>query len=201
MTNKLTDSRITLLHSGLQRADHCIVAPTGKGAGVKKSAATMIEAGWLKEIRAKSGGPVWRTDGETGTNYSLKLTAAGLRVIAVTETQSSGAGPTPEAPGGAEGADEKKVPALNPEAREGIPAQPSFREGSKLADMMTLLRRDGGVTIDELSAAMNWLPHSTRAALTGLRKRGVLVERRKAPNKRASAYVVETAGVGANEQG
>jgi hypothetical protein len=199
MTNKLMDSQIAFLHSGLQRADHCIVAPTGKGASAKKSAAKMIEAGWLKEIRAKSGGPVWRTDEETETNYSLKLTAAGLKIIAANETQSSGAG---QAPVGAEGADdEKKTSPLGPETREGTPAQPAFREGSKLADMMTLLRRDRGVTIDELSAAMNWLPHSTRAALTGLRKRGVLVERREAPDKRASAYVVKTAGVGANEQG
>ena len=78
--------------------------------------------------------------------------------------------------------------------------QPNFREGSTLAAAMKLLRREGGVTIDELSAAMNWLPHSTRAALTELRKRGVLVARRKAPDKRASAYVVETDDTCANGQ-
>ena len=65
---------------------------------------------------------------------------------------------------------------------------------------MTLLRRDSGVTIDEVSAAMNWLPHSTRAVLTGLRKRGVMVARRKAPHKRASAYFID-ARVSENGQG
>ena len=45
------------------------------------------------------------------------------------------------------------------------------------------------------------VPHSTRAVLTSLRKRGVMVARRKTPNKRASAYVFETDGVGANGQG
>ena len=66
MTNKLTDAQIALLRSGFQRPDHCIVAPTGKGASAKKSVAKMINAGWLKEIKAKSGAPVWRTDEETG---------------------------------------------------------------------------------------------------------------------------------------
>ena len=82
MTNKFTDARIALLRSGFQRVDHCIVAPTGKGASAKKSAAKMIEVGWLKEIKSKSGAPVWRTDEATGTTYSLKLTALGMKFIA-----------------------------------------------------------------------------------------------------------------------
>jgi site-specific DNA recombinase len=35
-----------------------------------------------------------------------------------------------------------------------------------------LLQRDCGATLEELIAATDWLPHTTRAALTGLRKRG-----------------------------
>jgi hypothetical protein len=200
MTNKFTDAQIVLLRSGLQRADQCIVAPTGKVASTKKSAAKMIEAGWLKEIKAKSGAPVWRTDEEAGIAYSLKLTAEGLKFVAANETQGSGAEPTPEAPGADECDHEKKAPTPKSDAPNGTAAGSNFREGSKLAEAMKLLRREGGVTIDELSAAMNWLPHSTRAALTGLRKRGILVARRKAPNARAGAYVVETDGVGANGQ-
>jgi Protein of unknown function (DUF3489) len=64
------------------------------------------------------------------------------------------------------------------------------REGSKLAAVIDLLRRDGGATVDQLAAAMGWLPHTTRAALTGLRKRGFGIDRRKANNERASAYVI-----------
>jgi len=200
MTNKFTDAQIVLLRSGLQRADHCIVAPTGKVASTKKSAAKMIDAGWLKEIRANSGAPVWRTDEETGIAYSLKLTAAGLKIIAANQTQGLGADPTPEAPGGDESDVENKAAAPKSIAPNGTASGSNFREGSKLAEAMKLLRREGGVTIDELSAAMNWLPHSARAALTGLRKRGILVARRMAPENRASAYFVETDGVGANGQ-
>ena len=200
MTNKLTGAQIAILRTGFQRADHCIVAPTGKGVGAKKSAAKMIEAGWLKEIKAKPGAPIWRTDDATGTAYSLKLTTTGLKVIAVNDMHVSEANPTPCAPCGDEGDGATKSPAPKAEPQEEPSTQPNFREGSKIAEAMKLLRREGGVTIDELSAAMNWLPHSTRAVLTGLRKRGVLVERRKMPDKRASAYFVEMNDTRANGQ-
>ena len=201
MTNKLTDAQVVLLRSGLQRADHCVVAPKGKAASVKKSAAKMIEAGWLKEIRAKPDTPVWRTDAETGTSYSLKLTVAGLKVVTASEVQGSTSDSTPPAPSGDEGEGGKKAPAPKTEGQDAQSLRPSFREGSKLAAVMALLAREGGVTIDELSATMKWLPHSTRAVLTGLRKRGVLVARRKMPDGRASAYLIEGDGVSTNGQG
>ena len=55
---------------------------------------------------------------------------------------------------------------------------------------MDLLRREGGATIDQLADAMGWLPHTTRAALTGLRKRGFGIDRCKAKDGRAGAYVI-----------
>ena len=38
--------------------------------------------------------------------------------------------------------------------------------------MLSLLSRPQGATIDDLLSATGWLPHTTRAALTGLRKEG-----------------------------
>ena len=43
---------------------------------------------------------------------------------------------------------------------------------TKQAQLIELLRRDGGASIGELVTALDWLPHTTRAALTGLRKKG-----------------------------
>jgi hypothetical protein len=40
-----------------------------------------------------------------------------------------------------------------------------------------LLRQDDGATIGSLTQATGWLPHTTRAAITGLRKRGYSVVR------------------------
>jgi hypothetical protein len=64
------------------------------------------------------------------------------------------------------------------------------REGSKLAAIVGILRREGGATIDQLAAAVGWLPNTTRAALTGLRKRGFEIDRRKAKDARARSYVI-----------
>jgi Protein of unknown function (DUF3489) len=41
-----------------------------------------------------------------------------------------------------------------------------------------LLQRNDGATLEEVIAATGWLPHTTRAAFTGLRKRGCAIERR-----------------------
>ena len=43
--------------------------------------------------------------------------------------------------------------------------------------MVGLLQRDNGATLDEVIAATGWLPHTSRAALTGLRKRGYAIEK------------------------
>jgi hypothetical protein len=40
-----------------------------------------------------------------------------------------------------------------------------------------------GATLDELIKATDWLPHTTRAALTGLRKRGYAIERTRGEDK------------------
>ena len=48
----------------------------------------------------------------------------------------------------------------------------SPRQGSKLAEVLALLGREAGASLEELTVATGWLPHTARAALTGLRKRG-----------------------------
>jgi hypothetical protein len=48
---------------------------------------------------------------------------------------------------------------------------------SKSAAVIALLERDQGATMPELIEATGWLPHTTRAALTGIRKKGHAIER------------------------
>lgn len=59
------------------------------------------------------------------------------------------------------------------------PGPPAPATGSKSAAVITLLERENGATLAELIAATGWLPHTTRAALTGLRKKGHVIERSK----------------------
>jgi transposase len=78
------------------------------------------------------------------------------------------------------------------EATADVPAAaPSLsapRGGTKLARVLELLQRDCGATLEELIAATDWLPHTTRAALTGLRKRGYAVTINRSDKERGSAY-------------
>jgi hypothetical protein len=64
----------------------------------------------------------------------------------------------------------------------------SPRDGTKLAQVIGLLQRDDGATLAELMAATGWLPHTARAALTGLRKRGYDVTLDRSEAKRSSTY-------------
>ncbi len=43
---------------------------------------------------------------------------------------------------------------------------------TKHLQMVDLLSREAGATLEEMSTLANWLTHSTRAFLTGLKKRG-----------------------------
>lgn len=49
----------------------------------------------------------------------------------------------------------------------------------KTDQVISLLHRSQGATMEELAEATQWLAHSIRAALTGLRKKGHVIERRK----------------------
>ena len=46
---------------------------------------------------------------------------------------------------------------------------------SKQQQLAALVVRDEGATLDQMIAATGWLPHTTRAALTGLKKRGYAI--------------------------
>ena len=46
---------------------------------------------------------------------------------------------------------------------------------TKHQQVIDLLNRGDGASLEELSAHANWLPHSTRAYLTGLRKKGHII--------------------------
>ena len=57
-------------------------------------------------------------------------------------------------------------------AAESTTPAATAKATSKTSRVLDLLRRPAGAGLDELIAATGWLPHTTRAALTGLRKKG-----------------------------
>lgn len=68
------------------------------------------------------------------------------------------------------GAAQPKADAVAPKATQRI---------TKQDQLAALLLRDEGATLDQMIAATGWLPHTTRAALTGLRKRGYAIDSEK----------------------
>lgn len=64
------------------------------------------------------------------------------------------------------------------------------RPGTKQALIADLMAREQGATLEELIAATGWLPHTARAALTGLRRKGLALEKSTREDGRTSYRVV-----------
>jgi hypothetical protein len=171
MSVKLTDAQLVMMSAAAQRKDRCLSAPaTIKGVALSKVGVKLAKLGLVREIEAKLGAPIWRRD-DAEKGYGLKLTAAGLKATAVDEgsqeTIEPSDAPLPQA---------KEVASPD---EGGHPARVVPRDGSKLALVIDHLQRADGATIIDLTQATGWLPHTTRAALTGLRKRGYAVIRER----------------------
>ena len=81
---------------------------------------------------------------------------------------------------------------MNTEANSTIREKPArTRAAPKSEQLVALLARGEGATIAEITAAMNLLPHSARAALTGLRNKGHPVI--KSTREGATCYSLESA--------
>jgi hypothetical protein len=194
MSIKLTDTQIAMLSAATLRDDRCLIAHPGlKGGAAQKVAAKLISAGLAKEIKAKPGAPVWRQDEGAGQSYALKLTAAGVKAIPVGDHSASDES--------SEDSDKriqlaKADPGVSQIAAE-VPTTKVMRSsapraGTKLARTLELLQRDCGATLKELIAATGWLPHTTRAALTGLRKRRYALTIDRSDKERGSAYCIRS---------
>jgi hypothetical protein len=63
------------------------------------------------------------------------------------------------------------------------------REGSKISQVIEMLKRDGGTTLEEIMSTMAWQKHTTRAMLSAggslAKKHGLVVTSEKVGDKRA----------------
>ena len=170
----LSVAQLLVLSTAAQRPDHLVLPlpPTlrVRGATQQRLLASLLKAALVEELPVSDGALAWRQD-ESGQRFALRLTAKGLAALAGEETPPvSGAIPTPVDPVPAPAA---TVPATEDAASDVVPpSQPS----GKLGNVLQAISADTGATLSELVALTGWLPHTTRAALTGLRKRGFTVE-------------------------
>jgi hypothetical protein len=188
---KLTDTQLIVLSSAAQHIEGLATRPANlNAAAAMKVSASLINKSLVREIRAKAGAPVWHENDDG--RFALKITKAGREAIGVDDDKEQHAAPSsatldalkPQKSRSkrATKEDAAKTPSRTKAARgktagdaESSPAQ--IRAGSKQATIVKLMSRPKGATLDEMIEATEWLPHTTRDALTGLRKRGFALER------------------------
>ena len=184
--SKLTYSQLMILSAAAARDDAIAVVPKMMNRAVaSKVGSSLVARKLMHEIKAKPGMPVWR-EGADGHPISLIITAAGRNAIGVDETKSADEVRAVRSKRASKrlALSGKKPGAEQHASRSGDVQLP--RSGSKQALVIEMLSEKSGATLDALVAATGWLPHTTRAALTGLRQRGFSIER--AREGEASVY-------------
>lgn len=165
-TPKLTDLHYILLTTAANRANGNLLPPTAtikqERASIMKVIATLIRRSLAEEVATKSVKNVWRE--QDGQRFSAVITDAGRAALRVAD--SAGEPTTSEA-----GANE------NPPTASVAPA--AVQPDTKQAQLLKLLQCEGGASVAQLAPLLSWLPHTTRAALTGLRKKGYVIASEK----------------------
>ena len=181
MTN-LTDAQRILLSSASQRNNGSLLplpASVAPGSGASKALAVLVKRDLAAERETDEQTAVHRSDGDL--RYGLFITPTGLTAIGV------------EVPGNGDTADAADAVDAALQAVDAAAAPPrAGKPGSKTAAVLALLARPHGATMAELVVATGWLPHTTRAALTGLRKKGHDITRGKADG--LTCYRIAEAG-------
>lgn len=67
------------------------------------------------------------------------------------------------------------LPASRAAAKSATAKKPTAH--TKISTVIALLERDDGATLGQMVEVTGWLPHTTRAALTGLKKKGFTLTR------------------------
>jgi hypothetical protein len=164
---KLTDAQLVLLSSAAKQAGGFVTFSEPMPPTAGRTMAVLLRRGFVAEMPAGKADPVLRRDGE-GKALAAKITAAGMAAIGIADNEPPEGRDEPDA-------DAEAVHASTTPSVIGKP-------GTKRALIMDLMQRQDGATLGELVEATGWLPHTTRAALTGLRKKGLTLDRAKRPD-------------------
>lgn len=182
MTN-LSDTQLVILSAACQRTDRLVLPLPEhlKGGAIAKVVASLTAKGLIEEADAKRGDPVWRNTGD-GHGVTLVATGAAFAALGIAADEvasSSSAGGT-----GRESTAAATEAAAEAEAASMAPKPTPVRktrENSKQAQLIAMLQRPEGATIDEIVTAFGWQAHTVRGAIAGALKKklGLSVESEK----------------------
>lgn len=163
-TLRLNDLQLILLSTASQRDDGSLLPPSDsigeRTLAVDKAIKSLLRRGLAAKLDTADVSDPFPTDRDR--LIGVRITAAGRAAIGTGQDEGEGNRSSEEP-------EEKSLPE----------AESSSRPVSKIVTVLSLLRRDGGATLNEMIAATGWLPHTTRAALTGLRKKGHIIAKDK----------------------
>jgi len=170
--SKLSDSQLVVLSAACQRADRNVLPLPAKlkGGAAGKVINSLLAKGLIKEVRAKRDESVWRTDDDRG-RIALRATRAAFDALGI---DPADAGSDDEADPAGEGADAKATdrPARRPKSKKRTRASAgATRPDTKQAQLIAMLKRPEGATIDEIVSAFGWQPHTVRGAIAGALKK------------------------------
>jgi hypothetical protein len=205
---RLSDTQLVILSAAAQRADLSVLplpdSLTLKGGALNKVMDSLRNRGLIR-VLGGDGGP-----------ERVVITSEGMAAIGVEADGDEAPAPPDTAPASADADSAAEAPApategngaatpakgrrkakparTAPAAREpktaGEPtAKPTPRAGTKQAQMIEMLKRPGGATVEQIAAATGWQHHTIRGAISGALKKklGLTVEatrtREVGPNK------------------
>ena len=195
---KLTAKQLTILSAASARDDDLVIRPAAlRPAGAAKIAAKLLEQGLVRELRAKDNMPAWRED-EHGKAFSLKILKAGRAAVQALAPQPAASNAS-EDEEQVSRSDLKQTGTAVSVVEQAVQTADvgTAKPGSKRAIILALLSRDDGATTEAMMAATGWLPHTIRAALSGLRKGGIAIARSREGEGGASVYRVVPATIAA----
>ena len=145
---QLSDAQAVILSAACAREDGAVFPVTTnlKGGAVGNVCKSLLKHKFIEEIPATDLNTVYRHDEEHGP-VTLRATPLAYSNLGITDEPVAGAA---------------TEPALKA-ARQ--------RNGTKQEAMIAILRAEGGATIDEIVAALEWQPHTCRGAMSGALKK------------------------------
>lgn len=152
--SRLSDIEMLLLSAAITRPDGSLLPPSetlGRELSdrIRKALGNLLRQGLAEECENVSAEAVWRKEGARAVGLVITLAGRAALANAVPMTDTTIV------------VDSGKAPATS----------------SKIGIVIDLLRRPNGASLAELTGATGWLPHTVRAALTGLRRKGHVIIR------------------------
>jgi hypothetical protein len=175
---QLSDAQLVVLSAACQRPDRSVYPVTTKlpGGAAAKVLNSLLKKGLIREVQGKREDTVWREDKKRG-RMTLRATQAAFDALGI----GQGDAPT-ESDGDAESAAEGHTKSRRKRPAGKLKEKPTrTRANSKQAQLIGMLKRPGGATIEEIVAKLKWQAHTVRGAFAGaLKKRlGLKVESEK----------------------